>query len=111
MFHSTDRSPGGLAFESLALVACGLVLVEFARNYRLALDAQKRWKTLAETSPAAILTTNERGLIELANPAATELMAPRDGNLIGAPIAAFLPQLHQVLHREALEHAGYRASL
>ena len=49
---------------------------------------------LVETSPAAIVTVNEHGFIELANQAAAQLMAPRDGRLMGAPIAAFLPELH-----------------
>ena len=40
---------------------------------------------MVETSPAAIVTVDERGFIELANRAASELMAPRDGNLIGTP--------------------------
>jgi len=35
---------------------------------------------LVETSPAAIVTVDERGFIELANQAAVELMSPRDGN-------------------------------
>ncbi len=53
-----------------------------------------------ETSPAAIVTVDEYGIIELANDAASMLMAPRDGNLIGHPIAAFLPELHHALRWE-----------
>jgi DNA-binding CsgD family transcriptional regulator len=62
-----------------------------------------------ETSPAAILTVNEAGLIELANLAATELLVPRDGHLIGEPIAAFLPELHRALRPE--EGPQFRASM
>ncbi len=34
------------------------------------------------------------------NKAAAELIAPRDGELVGNPIAAFLPQLHHALRWE-----------
>ena len=64
---------------------------------------------LVETSPAAIVTVDEHGFIELANRAAAELMAPREGNLIGQPIAAFLPELHHALRWE--EGPQFRASM
>jgi PAS domain-containing protein len=64
---------------------------------------------LVETSPAAIVTVDERGFIELANRAAVELLAPRDGNLVGDPIAAFLPELHHALRWE--EAPQFRASM
>jgi len=38
------------------------------RNRRLTLAAQERLKALVETSPAAIVTVNERGFVELARP-------------------------------------------
>ena len=62
-----------------------------------------------ETSPAAIVTVNERGFIELANQAASELMAPRDGKLVDSPISAFLPELHHALRWE--EGPQFRASM
>src|SRR6202451_2004996 len=72
-----------LVFEALALCGCGLFTSELLRNRRLSLSAQERLRVLVETSPAAIVTIDERGFIELANRAATDLMAPRDGHLIG----------------------------
>jgi PAS domain S-box-containing protein len=72
-------------------------------------EAQERTRILVETSPAAILTVNEGGLIELANQAAVELLDPRDGHLIGEPIAAFLPELHRALRPE--EGPQFRASM
>src|SRR3984893_5379515 len=45
----------------------------------------------------------------LANQAPTELRAPRDGHLIGEPIAAFLPELHRALRPE--EGPQFRASM
>lgn len=98
-----------LSFEALALCGCGLLTAEVLRNRRLSQEAQERMRVLVETSPAAILTVNERGFIELANHAATELLAPRNGDLIGEPIAAFLPELHHALRPE--EGPQFRASM
>jgi DNA-binding CsgD family transcriptional regulator len=89
-----------LSFETLALAGCGLFVAELARNRRLTLAAEARLKALVETSPAAIVTIDESGFIELANRSAVDLMAPRDGKLAGAPIAAFLPELHHALRWE-----------
>jgi PAS domain S-box-containing protein len=98
-----------LGFVSLALVGCGLFVAELVRNRRLSLESQARLKVLVETSPAAIVTVDERGFIELANGAALELLLPRSGNLIGDPIAAFLPELHHALRWE--EAPQFRASM
>ena len=109
MFSSLGRSPVRLAFETLALAGCGLFVAELVRNRRLTLETRERLKALVETSPAAIVTVNDRGFIELANQAAEELMAPRDGTLIGNPVSAFLPELHHALRWE--EAPQFRASM
>jgi PAS domain S-box-containing protein len=97
------------SFEALALVGSGLFVSEVLRNRRLRLASQERIRVLVETSPAAIVTVDEHGIIELANNSAAMLMAPRDGNLIGQPIAAFLPELHHALRWE--EGPQFRASM
>jgi two-component system, LuxR family, sensor kinase FixL len=98
-----------LGFEALALCGCGLLISEVLRNHRLSLEAQERMRVLVETSPAAIVTIDERGFIELANRAARELMAPKGGTLIQQPIAAFLPELHHALRWE--EGPQFRTSM
>jgi PAS domain S-box-containing protein len=108
-FSSLMPSVVRLTFESLALVGCGLFVGELARNRRLSIESQIRLKALVETSPAAIVTMDSRGFIELANRAARELLAPREGELIGTPIAAFLPELHHALRWE--EAPQFRASM
>jgi len=108
-FSPLDRSVVRLAFETLALVGCGLFVAELARNRRLSLEAQERLRILVETSPAAIVTVDDHGFIELANRAAAELIAPRDGHLVGHPVAAFLPELHHALRRD--EGPQFRASM
>jgi PAS domain S-box-containing protein len=109
VFSSLEPSFVRLSFVTLALVGCGLFVGELVRNRRLSLESQARLKALVETSPAAIVTVDERGFIELANGAAVEMMAPRAGRLIGEPIAAFLPELHHALRWE--EAPQFRASM
>src|ERR1035438_6766604 len=109
LFSLLDMSFIRLTFETLALAGCGLFVGELIRNRRLSLESQARLKTLVETSPAAIVTVDEHGSIELANQAAIELLAPRDGHLIGDPIAAFVPELHHAIRWE--EAPQFRASL
>jgi PAS domain S-box-containing protein len=109
VFSSLEPSLVRLAFVTLALAGCGLFIAELLRNRRLTLGTQARLKALVETSPAAIVTVDERGFIELANQAAGDLMMPRDGSLVGSPIAAFLPELHHALRLE--EAPQFRASM
>jgi PAS domain S-box-containing protein len=108
-FSSLEPSLVRLTFVTLALVGCGLFVAELVRNRRLSLESQARLKVLVETSPAAIVTVDERGFIELANRAAVDLLCPRGGDLIGDPIAAFLPELHHALRWE--EAPQFRASM
>lgn len=70
LFSSLEWSTVRLVFETLALVGCGLFVAELVRNRRLTLQGQERLKILVETSPAAIVTVDERGFIEVANQAA-----------------------------------------
>jgi PAS domain S-box-containing protein len=109
VFSSLNQSFARLGFETLALAGCGLFVGEMIRNRRLSTEGEARLNALVETSPAAIVTVDERGFIELANRAAVDLMAPRDGRLIGNPIAAFLPELHHALRWE--EAPQFRASM
>ncbi|SPE38038.1 exported hypothetical protein [Candidatus Sulfopaludibacter sp. SbA3] len=109
LFSSLSLSFIRLTFESLALAGCGLFVGELLRNRRLSLEAQERLRILVETSPAAIVTVDEHGFIELANRAANELVVPRDGRLIGSPIAAFFPELHHALRWE--EGPQFRTSM
>jgi PAS domain S-box-containing protein len=108
-FGLADRSLVRLAFECLALSGCGLFAAELCRNRRLTLGIQERLRALVETSPAAIITVNDRGVVELANRAADELMLPSDGHLSGQPIAAFVPELQHALRRE--NGVQFRASM
>lgn len=89
-----------LAVLALALCGCGLFISEVLRNRQLGLAAQEQVRILVETSPAAIVTIDQNGFIELANNAAAQLLAPPDDQVVGRPIAAFLPELHRALRIE-----------
>src|SRR5579863_1564933 len=109
-FSSLDRSFVRLGFQALALVGCGLFVSEMVRNRRLILQTEARLNGLVETSPAAIVTVDERGFVEIANRAANELLTPpRNGSLVGDPIAAYFPELHHALRPEEAPH--FRASM
>ena len=97
---SPEDSHIRLSVLALALCGCGLFLAEVFRNHKLSMAAQEQIRILVETSPAAIVTVDDSGTIELANQAASELLAPPEGRLIGNPIAVFLPELHRALRRE-----------
>src|SRR5579871_573423 len=111
MFSLLDPSDRAirLSFEALALSGCGLFAAELLRNRRLVVETDERLRILVDTSPAAIVTVDERGFIERANRAAIELIAPADNSLVGNPIAAFLPELHRALRGE--EGPQFRASM
>src|SRR5262249_48437054 len=67
LFSSLSISYTRLSLETLALAGCGLFVAELVRNRRMSLESQERLRALVETSPAAIVTVDERGTIELAN--------------------------------------------
>jgi two-component system sensor kinase FixL len=108
-FSSLERSYVRLLFETLAFTGSGLFVAELVRNRRINVESEVRLRALVETSPAAIVTVDERGFIELANRAAVDMLVPRDGELLGNPIAAFLPELHHALRWE--EAPQFRASM
>lgn len=109
VFSSLTPSFIRLTFETLALAGCGLFVGELVRNRRQSVESQAKLKALVETSPAAIVTVDEHGSIQLANRASIEMLAPREGHLIGEPIATFLPELHHAIRWE--EAPQFRASL
>jgi len=86
-----------LISESLAFTGFGLYVSELLRTHRLQTETQQRLQSVVETSPAAIVTASEHGIIELANQAANRLMAPGEADLVGQPIGAFVPELQSAL--------------
>jgi signal transduction histidine kinase len=100
------------AFALLAYFASGLFVVALVRNQRLAADhlailrreqdlrreAEEQLKLLVESSPAAILTLDHRGVVLAANHAANMLFTiPEGQTLQGRSIAPYIPLLSDAL--------------
>jgi len=84
-------------FEMLLLVGCGLFFSELLRNRRLRLEGERKLQVLVDTSPVAIVTVDHRGVVEMANHAAEDLLRPESASLVGQPIGRFLPELSEAL--------------
>lgn len=117
MFSSLDPTwrSSRLILESMTFAGGGLFVSELIRSRRLNLAAQQRLRALVETSPAAVLTVNRDGIIELSNDAAISLLTPNRSDLLGQPIDCFIPALKNVLQpqrgtcfRTSLECQGRR---
>lgn len=76
------------AVEHVAELKAEMTLRE--REVRLREDVERQLQALIESSPAAILTTREDGIIELSNEAANKLLG-RSASLAGANISRFIP--------------------
>ncbi len=104
-----------LVVEAVVFCGWGLLAAVILRRTRLKPQVEERMHVLIEGGPVAIVSVDDRGIIELANPAAVELLAPRNLHLIGCPVAGFLPPLHHALRREdgpqfrtSIQCRGYR---
>lgn len=100
-----------LASTFVTFGVIGLLVGEMARNRRLQLEhlqslreavaqrqeAEEQMRMLVESSPAAIITADADGRIELANEAAHSLLAAGPGTLAGKPIRNYLPSLGDLL--------------
>jgi two-component system sensor kinase FixL len=101
------------AFASLAYFTSGLFVTALVRNRELVVEnlsrvqheqtlrreAEEQLRALVESSPAAILTLDHRGVVLAANRAAKSLFAiPEEQALPGRVIASYLPLLSDALH-------------
>ncbi len=98
-----------LLFATLALSGSGLYVYELVRSRRLSRATDERLRVLIATSPAAILTVGESGLIESANEAAAEMLDPLAGNLVGQDVRSFVPELQDAVSSASGSH--FRTSM
>jgi len=116
----------------LVFAGTGLFVSEMARGRRMALqytrelkeqnerreEAENQLKMLVESSPAAIVTLDAEGRIDIANLAAHEMLAVPAGTLRGAEVGKFLPVVADLLqaagtdqpYRSATNCRGRRAN-
>jgi signal transduction histidine kinase len=89
------------AFAFVSYSGTGLFVIALAsirREQELRREAEQQLKILVESSPAAILTVDERGIVLAANRAAYNLvMIPPGGTLVGRAIGPYLPVLADAL--------------
>jgi len=112
----TAGSPAELTlrfvFAALAYFLSGLFVTELVRNHELVIshlagiqaeqalrrEAQEQLRLLAESSPAAILTTDGNGNVLAGNSAAQELFGiPEEESLRGRNIEKYVPVLAEAL--------------
>ncbi len=124
-------SASRLLSSVVTLGGVGLLLNETARNRRQQLrhyremtaetekrqEAEGQLRTLVESSPAAIVTVDEDGRIDLANHAAGELLRLPHAEVVGRSIGEFFPTLAElqsgggdVPYRTATHCKGRRAT-
>jgi signal transduction histidine kinase len=105
-------------FSSLGYFTSGVFVAMLVRNRKLVVEhlgrvqqeqllrreAEEQLRVLVESSPAAVLTLDDRGVVLAANSAANALFAvPESQTLRGRVIASYLPLLSDALH---LNHHG-----
>lgn len=111
------------AMAAIAYTGTGLLLVEMSNNRRRLLDAfasvqreqtlrrraQDQLRTLAESSPAAILTLGRHAEVLAANRAAEEMLAVDPGSLVGTRVDTSFPMFANAL-KVATAHRVIRTS-
>ncbi len=106
------------AFASVSYSASGLFVIALVRNRRLVSEhlsrmqaeqalrreAEEQLRLLVASSPASILTVDERGTVIAANGAASSLFViPESASLVGRGIFDYVPVLADALR---LDHTG-----
>jgi two-component system, LuxR family, sensor kinase FixL len=98
----------GALVRNRQLVVENLARVE--REQTLRREAEEQVRVLVESSPAAILTADQRGVILAANNAAGTLFSiPEGQSLQGRVITSYLPLLDDALHLDAAAQ-GFRTA-
>src|SRR5690348_9439976 len=100
-----------VAYTGLGLFVTALIrnrelavrhLAEVRREQGLRREAEDQWKVLAESSPAAILAIDGRGIVLAANRAADSLFSiPEHHTLRGRDIGPYLPVLADALRYQS----------
>ena len=112
-----------LFYTFISYGGVGLLLNEIARNRRLMLNhyaelrdeierrrtAEQRFEALVESSPAAIVTLDPQGTIELANTAAEQILGVEHGGLPGHNAGEFVPVIAE-LARHSADGIVYRTT-
>ncbi len=118
--HAVTR----LISTAVTYIMVGLLLGEVARNRRMQIRylakvreeitrrkaAEDQMRMLVESSPAAIVTANSEGVIELANQEAHLVLGMKPGTLLGRQIGNYLPALADLQDGSGLGAFQYRTT-
>ena len=113
-----------VSLEFVCFVTAGLFIHELVQNQSSAMkhvealehetqlrrDAEEQFRLLIESSPAAIMTLNREGCIELSNQAAERMFGCGPGSLSGRSIADLLPVIFD-LARSVYSERPYRNAM
>jgi two-component system sensor kinase FixL len=111
------------AMATLAYCGAGLFVVELRRNRQMYIvhltqirkqqalrqEAEEQLRVLAESSPAAIMTIDENGIVLAANRATLEMLGLEQAGLIGHPIAPYIPIFANALRIDG-SHRSFRTA-
>jgi PAS domain S-box-containing protein len=104
------------AMATIAYIASGLLIIELRRNRQLYVshlaqiekqqslrwEAEEQLRVLVESSPAAIMTIDDKGQVLAANRATHTLLGLNgDTSLIGRPIRSYMPLFSDALRADA----------
>lgn len=99
--HSAVEAVLRFVFATVAYLSAALFIAAVIRNREeqaRRIDAEEQLNTLVESSPAGILTLDNRGVVLAANAAVQDLFGVPDGeHLKGRHIAQYLPFLAEAL--------------
>lgn len=112
-----------MSYGMVSFLGAGLFSNELARGRRLALEfsnriqeqmelrreAESQLRSLIESSPAAIITLDSGGHVDLANQAAHDLLALPPATLINADVRQYLPVMADLL-QAATDDLPYRTA-
>lgn len=112
-----------LFYTFLSYAGVGLLLNEISRNRRLMMShyqelreeierrrtAERQFEALVESSPAAIITLDPDGIIELANTAAEQILGVERGGLLGHNAGDYVPVIAD-LARHSADGIVYRTT-
>jgi PAS domain S-box-containing protein len=83
------------AYAGAGLLAIAISSVR--REQELRREAEEQLRVLVESSPAAIITVDDKGIVLATNNAADSLIMPEGGSLKGRSVAPYLPVLIDAL--------------
>jgi PAS domain S-box-containing protein len=83
---------------AIGLLALALLLRRMRRTQAMLMDAEARTRAIVDTVADAILTLDERGLVESCNLAASRIFGHAAGEVVGHHISLLLPMLHGEEH-------------